>query len=243
VASVAIIKRLLKEKKTTYAVASYCFRRLKCMLKDKKTIRTYLSSHRTKKLHIGAGGHILEGWLNSDLYPSQGNLIHLDATKTFPINDCTFDYLFSEHMIEHFTYPTGLNMLKECHRVLKPGGRIRVATPDLLFLVLLYRPDKTPMERAYIQWSTDTYDNIQSGGSYEDTFVINNFFRDWGHRFIYDEKVLRHALAKVGFTNIVQRQMHESEDQNLRGLENDARFPNGFLDLETFILEAVKSVK
>ena len=231
-----------------FGAARYCFHllksvraRLKRLLRDGSKIRTYLSSHEVKKLHLGAGSNSLPGWLNSDLDPSlSSDVIYLDATKPFPVKDCIFDYVFSEHMIEHVTYPEGLHMLKECHRVLKPGGKIRIATPDLLFLIELYQPNKTGLQKAYIRWSTDVHDEIQSRGSYEDTFVINNFMKAWGHRFIYDEKVLRRTLEKAGFSFVVRRGLHESEDEELRGLENQARMPAGFLDLETMVLEAEK---
>jgi predicted SAM-dependent methyltransferase len=57
-----------------------------------------------------------------------------------------FDYVFSEHMIEHVSYAEGLLMLRECLRVLKPGGRIRIATPSLEVLLDLYKPSKTPIQ-------------------------------------------------------------------------------------------------
>src|SRR5215218_767925 len=130
-------------------------------------------------------------------------------------------------------------MLRECHRVLKPGGKIRIATPDLLLLMKLYGPNKTPLQKAYIKWAIDNQ-NIQSEGSYEDTFVINDFFRGGGHSFIYDEKVLSHTLEKAGFTRAVRRELHESDDKELRELEYQERLPEGFLKLETIVFEAVK---
>ena len=65
--------------------------------------------------------------------------MYLDATQTFPLPDCSFDYIFSEHMIEHVTYQNGKRMILECYRVLKPGGLLRISTPDLSFLVDLYK--------------------------------------------------------------------------------------------------------
>jgi predicted SAM-dependent methyltransferase len=234
------VKTILK-KQGLLGVATACvrlLRRIKSRLNDGKMIRTYLDNHQVKKLHIGAGEHVLRGWLNSDLYPYQREVIYFDATKVFPFEHRTFDYVFSEHMIEHVTFTQGLDMLKECHRVLKLGGKIRVATPDLLFLIELYKVSKTPLERAYIEWAVDT--QVQGAFSYKDTYVINNFFRDWGHKFIYDEKVLREALENVGFSDVVRREVHESPDPELRGLEFKSKLPDGFLNLETMVLEAVK---
>ena len=47
---------------------------------------------------------------------------------SFPFSDETFDIVFSKSVIEHFWKPD--NFIKECRRVLKPGGRIIVMTPD-----------------------------------------------------------------------------------------------------------------
>jgi predicted SAM-dependent methyltransferase len=49
--------------------------------------------------------------------------------------DNTFDYIFSEHMIEHVDHDGAVAMLRECYRVLKPGGTICMATPDLAVIV------------------------------------------------------------------------------------------------------------
>ena len=96
----------------------------------KSKIKRYLSKNITKKLHIGCGRKTRSGWLASDLFPNK-EVIFLDATQRFPFKEHTFDYIFSEHMIEHIDYFDGRKMLQECSRVLKPGGKIRIATPDL----------------------------------------------------------------------------------------------------------------
>jgi predicted SAM-dependent methyltransferase len=206
---------------------------------DEKIIEDYFTNHKTKKLHIGCGRNILKGWLNSDYYPRLDQTIYLDATKPFPIKDDEFDYVFSEHMIEHITYPQGLQMLTECYRVLKPRGKLRIATPDLLFLIDLYRNEKSWLQTAYVKWATDNF--IKTAPCYEDVFVINNFMRGFGHKFIYNEKVLHYSLEKVGFSEITKCDLNDSEDEELRGLENESRMPGGFLRLESIVLEGTKS--
>src|SRR5262245_6313463 len=104
---------------------------------DRKVIEKYLAEHKVRKLHVGCGNNILGGWLNSDYCPSDSRVIHVDATKPFPFVENLFDYVFSEHMIEHVSYLGGLSLLAEACRVLKPGGKIRISTPDLAFLVNL----------------------------------------------------------------------------------------------------------
>lgn len=204
---------------------------------DLRTIEEYEASSEVRRLHIGCGHNLLPGWLNSDFFPTDPRIIHLDARRPFPLKNDSFDDVFSEHMIEHVTYEQGLFMLRECHRVLRSRGRIRVSTPNIKFLIELYSEEKSQTQKNYIRWASEKF--IRSGVA-TDTMVINNFVRDWGHLFIYDEKTLRHSLELAGFEDVESFRVNESNDANLRNLENARRMPEGFLQLESFTLEAVK---
>ena len=103
-------------------------------------IPQYLANTEVKKLQIGGGPNVLEGWLNVNIYCGhKGEVIrqaYMDATRPFPFADETFQYIFAEHMIEHITYSDADNMIRECARVMKKGGRIRLATPGKSDLVI-----------------------------------------------------------------------------------------------------------
>lgn len=208
---------------------------------DYRLLRHYLCAHETRKLHIGCSAHLLNGWLNSDLFPSSREILHLDARKAFPINSDQFDYIFAEHMIEHIRYPAGAMMLAECYRVLRHSGKLRISTPNLRCLIDLYRKDKSSLQTRYLEWATQTH--VPYAPYVDETFVINNFVRDWGHQFIYDEKTLIASLETAGFTNVVLRDLGSSEDESLLGLENGARMPAGFLEMETVTVEGTKEVR
>ena len=124
---------------------------------DTGIIERYFSSHKTRKLHIGCGGHLLDGWLNADLFPRSAMVLHLDATEPFPFGDEEFDYVFSEHMIEHISYAQGLHMLSECYRILRKNRKIRISTPNLAFLIDLYKERKSDLQNEYIKWATDEF--------------------------------------------------------------------------------------
>lgn len=213
-----------------------CSRRMVFQL-DRTLAHEHLAQPTAKKLHLGCGNHIIEGWLNCDYLPYSEQVMRLDVTERFPFPDGTFDYAFSEHMIEHIPYPAGQHMLDESFRVLKPGGKIRITTPDLAFLFGLYQNDKTDLQKAYIQWTATDNPAVPFA---LDTFVINNFVRAWGHQFIYDEKVLRGALERAGFQNITRCNLNESSAEVFRDLENESKEPPGFLKLESVALEGTK---
>lgn len=196
------------------------------------------------KLHLGAGRNILKGWINTDNHnlPQKhqreicATTVHLDITEKFNLESNTFDYIFSEHVIEHIPYVSGCNMISESYRVLRPGGKIRISTPSLEFLIRMYTDKNDEFMNRYIKFSYKQY-NLPGN---TDTFVINNFVRDWGHEFIYDKKTLSDLLTSTGFTNIREYNVCESDDIHLRNLENVHRLPEGFLQLETMTLEATK---
>ncbi|MFN8575961.1 MAG: methyltransferase domain-containing protein [Candidatus Sericytochromatia bacterium] len=205
---------------------------------DKMIIQDYFNTQDRFKLHIGCGSNTHNDWLNSDYFPESNKILHLDATEVFPFSSGTFDYIFSEHMIEHISYSQGFNMLNECYRILTENGKIRISTPDFKFLNDLYIENKSDLQKEYIKWSIDNF--IQDAPYYDSIFVINNFVRDWGHLFIYDEKTLRLLLEKAGFSKIVRCNLNESEDIELQDLENINRLPKGFLKLESITLEATR---
>src|SRR6266851_10230964 len=205
---------------------------------DRTLVSTYLAAHDIRRLHIGCGHYLMPNWLNSDLFPSSSAVLHLDATADFPLPSASFDYVYSEHMIEHIPYFSGLNMLKECHRVLKSGGILRISTPNFQFLIDLYANAKTELQWSYINWSAETF--IRSPYPVTDTLVINNFVRDWGHRFIYDEKTLGSSMETAGFKSITRCDLGLSNSAALSGLEHEERLPPRFLRLETLTLEGTK---
>jgi predicted SAM-dependent methyltransferase len=129
-------------------------------------------------------------------------------------------------------------MLGECHRVLKKGGRVRISTPDLSFLVKLYGDDKSSLQREYIAWSNSTF--LEDAPEDNEVFVINNFMRNWGHTFVYDEATLRTAMTQSGFANIIKCDLQQSKDDELCNLENITRIPLRFLEMETITLEGTR---
>lgn len=204
------------------------------------TVRAYIGGNRVRKLQIGAGANILGGWLNTNEAGFSARVIFLDATKPFPFRDHTFDYVFSEHQIEHLTYEEGMFMLSECLRVLRPGGRIRIATPDLETLIGLHVAEKNELQQRYIKWIVDAY--FPERGVYKESFVINNAFQNWGHRFLYDQATLKHALEKAGFVAIARYPVGQSDDPVLQGVEShgSAVGDDEMARFETMVLEGMR---
>jgi predicted SAM-dependent methyltransferase len=206
--------------------------------KRRALVRAYLEAHPVRRLHLGAGRNILPGWLNTDVYDDRGDgeIVYLDARKRFPLPAASFDLVYTEHMIEHIPYRDAQACLRECLRVLRPGGCVRVATPSVERLLELYG-EQTDLHRRYVRWSLETF--VEDADALLPGFVLNNFFRNWGHEFVYDRDTLRHALETAGFTDVREWNVGESDNPELVGLERHGELiPPEFNAFETLVLEA-----
>lgn len=199
-------------------------------------VRSYVNTHKVKKLHLGGNGH--PEWLNTDLFPSYWKTARLDATQPFPLPSSSFDLVFSEHMIEHVTLAGARRMLAECHRVLRRGGRIRIATPDLARVLSLYAATEAPLQ-VYLRSSISH--NRLSTDLPASVVVINSLFHDHGHCFLYDEETLSALLRAAGFQHLRRHVPGQSDYPELRNLEvHHHAIGHEANNFETLILEAQK---
>ncbi len=204
-------------------------------------IRKYLrSAGDFTGLQIGAGTHQLAGWLKTDLNPDL-KTVYMDATKRFPFANDTFDYIVAEHIIEHILYKDALNMLRECYRVLKNDGVVRISTPNIeLTYQLMHRdrPLTSTLER-YVSWSNRTFtdtDNLDSA-----IHVVNRLQHEWGHQFLYDADTLAASLRQSGFAKITECVPNKSDHAALTNVErHSVEIGEEFNELESLIVEAIK---
>lgn len=201
-------------------------------------IDAYLRDARSPRLQIGAGYNLLPGWLNTTLYPFAAGAVHLDASHPFPIPSGAFDYVFSEHVIEHLEFEEAAAMLSESARILKRGGRIRLATPDLAQIIALYTQPDAAAQQAYIRWIMDNF--RPQIGAYNPAQVINQAFHGWRHKFIYDAPTLVQALEAAGFDSVTRVDPGQSGDENLRKIEQHGEYvgSDAAMRYETMVFEA-----
>ncbi len=167
-------------------------------------------------LNVGCGTDYKDGWINIDNNMDQ-NIeddrldLNWDLRNPLPMKDNSVDFIFNEHLVEHLTVPEAEIMLKDFKRVLKPGGVMRIAMPDLETAIEHYLNlplDKDPVIKRF------NLDYIKTRAE-----RINMAFRAWGHMWLYDAEELRRRLTDVGFTKIVQCKFGKSKHPELCKLE------------------------
>lgn len=89
-------------------------------------------------LNLGCGGHFHSDWTNVDIVPQDPRVIQHDLQTRLPFEDNSFSAAYHSHVLEHIPKKQASAFLSECHRVLAPGGVLRVVVPDLETIARLY---------------------------------------------------------------------------------------------------------
>lgn len=195
----------------------------------------YLQRNNIIKINLGCGTNLLEGWLNCDIAPLQGACF-LDCSKKLPFSDNTVDYIYSEHTIEHLTLMEAVGFLKECARILKTSGRIRISTPNFRSFIEMYHGNEKTAE--YLKWFKD-----RNKLDIPVTILncINSMCAEHGHKFIYDDHYLKAILEYCGFKEIKRCEIHKSDDPVFHHLEHHGEVVgDGINEIESLVVEAIK---
>jgi SAM-dependent methyltransferase len=175
------------------------------------------------RLNWGSGEYPGPGWINSDIKSGPGIDISCDILDGLPLETASIDYIVSHHALPEILFPDLPAAVAELHRVLKPGGVLRLSLPDL---------DKGI--KAYVENDRDYFlipdeDASTIGGK----FVTQLLWYGWSRTF-FTHDFTDELLTKAGF-----REIHACSFR-----ETKSRFP-GIVELdnrerESFFVEATK---
>jgi SAM-dependent methyltransferase len=164
------------------------------------------------KINFGCGWEQkLPGWINVDLNPKAAPDVLADLARDLPFPTSSTDFIFTEDFFVQLNLSQGKHFLRECHRILKPGGVMRLLTPDL-----------EKFARTYLEqpeWLVETWD-ITVGVPLETRSaceVMNLGIRLAG-QFHYDRRTFRQVAEECGF-RVVEVAYNQSESPELRGLD------------------------
>jgi len=139
------------------------------------------------RLNLGCGNDIMPGWVNIDAYNDQAD-VKANIEK-LPYGNDTVDEILASHVIEHFHFMAGFDVLLEWKRVLKPGGKLIVETPDFL-------ASCKDFVAADEGWRVQLYGQ----------FFATPWIPGQTHYFLYTETQLRGTLDQCGYKDIVRVQ-------------------------------------
>lgn len=127
--------------------------------------------------------------------------LHVDFEHGLPFASQTVDFIFSSHLLEHLYCDEGGRLLREMYRVLKTGGWLRIAVPDLEHAFRLYQQGERTKALGYF------FSDSRIGS-------LNR------HQYMYDYPLLREALQCAGFVDVQRCAFREGRVPDLDLLDN-----------------------
>ena len=144
-------------------------------------------------LNLGSGprGLVSPHWLNVDGFMDKNVHYRLDFSRTWPIPDESMDGVFCEHVLEHFTLEDGIALLKQCNRILRPGGAVRFIMPNAEIIMRTYF--ESP--QLLVEKRTPDSDTAME--------AVNSWFRQrYEHQCLYDWALSEYAFKQAGFDEV-----------------------------------------
>lgn len=185
-----------------------------------------LDSRHYRKLHFGCGNDIREGWLNLDVNKLADYWV--DVRNPTNIADNSVEMIYSSHMVEHLEHHELVAHLKECHRMLKKGGVLRLGVPDFASIIRNYG------NNAFLE----KHRNVVPGEMFglPDELIcyadlMNRAFYEFGqHKTVLDEEKMTNLMVFSGFEKAGISKVEFNQEYDLLSRIN-----------ATFYLQAVKT--
>jgi predicted SAM-dependent methyltransferase len=166
---------------------------------------TIPASARTQ-IQLGCGPHERAGWLNIDYRPSgplgydpAKGFLNLDLRAGLPLPDASADLIFSSHFFEHLRHEHAVGLMRECRRVLKPGGVARFQMPDYDQAFKAYI-ERDPRVLAEGIGKHGLLNHMPAYSRQWGDLISRAVYEFYEHKYIWDAENLGTALRVAGFS-------------------------------------------
>ncbi len=166
------------------------------------------------RLNLGCATQVVDGWVNVDYAPGARlaklpgfaplnrrlRLLHTDWDPRIVLQDLrkplawpdgSVDAIYSSHTLEHLSRAAGRRLLAECHRVLRPGGILRVVVPSFASVVEQYATGRLPADEVLAGVNA-----VHTAPSLREMVGLRNGVP---HLCLYDDPSLIRAFTEAGF--------------------------------------------
>ena len=174
------------------------------------------------KINLGSGHWKFDGWVNVDIdHDSQPDVV-ANLAAELPFADGAARLMHTEDFIDQLELEKAAAFLRECHRVLAPGGILRVLTPDMQKLAQLYLNEPQRLEELWKNFVGSPL-ALDTAGE-----IFNIGMRFAGHTFLYDAETFQALATSCGF-EARQVEYQQSAEFELRDL--DLRSPDNAVSM------------
>jgi predicted SAM-dependent methyltransferase len=232
-----------------------------------------MAERKPLKLHLGCGLNVVEGWVNIDgswnarlaklprlrralaatgIIPRESTRVEwradlriLDVRDPLPFAANSCDAIYASHLLEHLFLDDAQRLLRECFRVLRPGGTLRLVVPDLRAIVREYNGER-------VFYNSDEFAAMPAADRMNRRLLFrgvspargNVLMRIYAalkdfqtHKWMYDAESLVFYVRNAGFDEVSERAFRESRIADIDRLEHAGRVLQG----EGICVEGVKA--
>jgi len=218
----------------------------------------------SRRLHLGCGLNTPEGWIHVDgswnawvaKYPTlrrvfkairllpadlediawNPDIIIHDLRKPLPFPNDYFTAIYASHLLEHLYLEEAKALLKECVRVLIPGGILRIVVPDLCSILSEYMGGRPSGEGFGNMEANNRADRLNKRLMFRscEPRSGNIFFRIYSslkdlhsHKWMYDADSLIFYFQEAGLVNVREMEYLRSQIEGIEEIEKGESILNG----------------
>lgn len=167
-----------------------------------RTMAAIEASGEELRVALGSGTTPPDGWVGLDFHRKGDNVYKADLRMPLPLRDASVSAVLAEHVLEHLFYDELEPLMAELWRVIRPGGVLRVVSPDACAIARLVLAGPEARHTAEVEYDRGIHRWPDDGLAWARS--INRVSHQWGqHKSLLSAAMLEPLLEAAGFADIV----------------------------------------